>query len=244
MWDAPYMADDQPSHLQEMLARTIANSGKARDHFDTLYQQRTGKKGKPLYDIMRGESRRPQPETLTILEELLELKDGSLVRLVHGKSLAPIPPIHLAPDQPPVVGASAGETAGIIALDLSVSMGRGTLIEDFVESAPVELDLGLLRSITRTPTDKLRIVRGIGDSMEPKLFTGDMILVDTSERSLNRIDGLYWITLWGAHGLKRLRAIGPNRVRVISENPGYEPMDVDANEITIEGRAIWFARDL
>lgn len=149
-----------------------------------------------------------------------------------------------APDVPMVRSASQGETAAIIAVDLSLSMGPGTPIEDFYETDPVELDIGLLRSITRAPYHRLRMVRGIGNSMEPKFFTGDRIMVDTSERELGRIDGYYWITLWGAHGLKRLRPAGPQRVLVISENPEHDPIEVDRSDITIEGRAIWFARDL
>ena len=149
-----------------------------------------------------------------------------------------------ASDLPAIINASQGETAAIISLDLSVSMGPGTPIEDFVESEPVELDIGLLRAITRAPYHRLRIIRGIGSSMEPKFYTGDRILVDTTDRTLSRIDGYYWITLWGSHGLKKLRPAGKNRVKVISENPNDDPIEVDADDITIEGRAIWFARDL
>ena len=147
-------------------------------------------------------------------------------------------------DSPAVINESQGETAAIISLDLSLSMGAGTPIEDFVESEPLEFDIGLLRAITRSPYHRLRVVRGIGNSMEPKFYSGDRILVDTTERQLSRIDGYYWITLWGAHGLKRLRPAGPQRVLVISENKDHEPIEVDASDITIEGRAIWFARDL
>ncbi|KQX18387.1 hypothetical protein ASD17_14595 [Sphingomonas sp. Root1294] len=148
------------------------------------------------------------------------------------------------PDLPAMINASQGETAPITSLDLSLAMGPGTPIEDFVESEPVEFDIGLLRSITRAPYHRLRMVRGIGSSMEPKFYTGDRILVDTTDRTLSRIDGYYWITLYGAHGLKKLRPAGRDRVLVISENPNDTPIEVDAEDITIEGRAIWFARDL
>lgn len=150
----------------------------------------------------------------------------------------------LSPDAQSTRDASEGETTAIIALDLSASMGPGTPIEDFVEEHPVEFDIGLLRSITRTPYHRLRVIRGVGNSMEPKFYTGDRILVDTTERALSRIDGYYWITLWGAHGLKRLRPAARNQVEVISENREFDPIVVDAAELTIEGRAIWFARDL
>lgn len=173
-------------------------------------------------------------------------RTDTLRKLLHriGKSEADLYGSGKAPDLPFVRTIDAGETTPIISLDLSLSMGPGTDIEDFVESEPVEFDLSLLRAITRSPYHRLRIVRGIGNSMEPKFYTGDRILVDTTDRSLSRIDGYYWITLHGSHGLKRLRPIGGGRVRVISENDGFDPIDVDAADLTIEGRAIWVGREL
>jgi phage repressor protein C with HTH and peptisase S24 domain len=136
------------------------------------------------------------------------------------------------------------DTVEIVALDLSLSMGPGTVLEDFVESEPVKMDLGLLQSITRTPSNRLRLVKGIGDSMEPTLRTGDRIMVDINERALARINGIYWVDHLGTHGIKRLRASGQGRVMVISDNPLIENYEVAADEIRIEGRVIWFAREL
>lgn len=136
------------------------------------------------------------------------------------------------------------DTVEIVALDLSLSMGPGTLIEDFVESEPVKMDLGLLQSITRTPSNRLRLVKGIGDSMEPTLRTGDRIMVDINERALARINGIYWVDHLGTHGIKRLRSSGQGRVMVISDNPLVENYEVAADELRIEGRVIWFAREL
>jgi phage repressor protein C with HTH and peptisase S24 domain len=149
------------------------------------------------------------------------------------------------PDMTPTRSASAGDgTVEIIALDLSLSMGPGTLIEEFVEHEPVHMDAGLVRSITRTPAHRLRMVQGIGDSMEPTLRTNDQVLIDINERSLSRISGIYWIDHLGSHGLKRLRPAGPGRILIISDNPNEDNFEVDAQDLRIEGRAIWFARGL
>lgn len=129
-------------------------------------------------------------------------------------------------------------------LDLSLSMGPGTLIDDWVESEPVSFDLAFVRSITRAPTDRLRIVAGIGDSMYPTLNGGDAIMVDTTDRALARQDGIYWINLYGAAGIKRLRTVGPGRILVKSDNPAVDDQEVSAEDLRIEGRAIWFARGL
>lgn len=147
-------------------------------------------------------------------------------------------------DHQPTRSADGGQAVEIMALDLSLSMGPGTIIEDFVESEPVMFDVAMLRRITSSPFERLRVVTGIGSSHEPKFQHADQFLIDINERQLSRLDGYYWITFEGAHALKRLRPLGKGRVQIISENPSFGPMDVDAEDVRIEGRAIWFARGL
>lgn len=150
----------------------------------------------------------------------------------------------VASDFLPTRSASGGEWVEITKLDLSLSMGPGTLIDDWVEEESVLFDPGLLRTITRSPFPRLRLVTGIGDSMYPTLNWGDTILIDTTDRALARQDAIYWVSVYGASGLKRLRTIGPSRILVISDNPQVADQEVDAEDLRIEGRAIWFARAL
>ena len=149
-------------------------------------------------------------------------------------------------DHAPTRSASADD--GIIeitALDLSLSMGPGTLIDGFIEGEPVKMDIAVLRAITRSPFEVLRLVHGIGDSMEPTLRTNDWVLIDTSERMMSRLHGVYWIEYEGAHGLKRLRPAGKQRIKVISDNAeAGDTFEVTAQELRIHGRAIWFSRYL
>lgn len=145
---------------------------------------------------------------------------------------------------PRAVTVDAGEIVPIQKLDLSLSMGPGTLIDGYVEAEPVAFDLAFIRAITRTATDRLRLVTGIGDSMYPTLNWGDAIMVDTTDRALARQDAIYWINLYGAAGLKRLRTVGQGRVLVKSDNPAVDDQEVDAADLLIEGRAIWVARGL
>lgn len=138
----------------------------------------------------------------------------------------------------------ADETVHIQKLDLSLSMGPGTLIDDWVEAQPVSFDLAFIRGITRSPPDRLKLVTGIGDSMYPTLNWGDVILIDTTDRQLARQDGVYWIDLFGASGIKRLRTVGQGRVLVISDNRDVPDQEVDAADLRIQGRAIWLARGI
>lgn len=144
----------------------------------------------------------------------------------------------------PIISSYGDDVVEITSLDLSLSMGSGTLIEEFVEEMPVKFDMGLLRAITRSPFHNLRSVKGVGDSMEPTLRTNDRVLIDTSEKMLSRVHGIYWIDHLGAHGLKRLRAMDQGRVLIMSDNPSVPDYDVEADEMRIHGRAIWLMRDL
>lgn len=142
------------------------------------------------------------------------------------------------------ITTETGDVVPILKLDLSLSMGPGTLIDDYVEAEPVTFDLAFIRAITRSPSDRLRLVTGIGDSMYPTLMPGDAILIDTTDRAMARQDGIYWINVFGAAGIKRLRAVGPGRVLVKSDNPAMGDQEVDVEDLRIEGRAIWVARGL
>ena len=153
-------------------------------------------------------------------------------------------PVTSQADEPKTWRVDGGEVVQLQKLDLSLSMGPGTLIDDYVESEPVSIDLAFIRAITRSPPERLKLVSGIGDSMYPTLNWGDVIMIDTTDRGLGKQDGIYWIDLYGAAGLKRLRTVGPGRILVKSDNPTVGDQEVDAADLRIEGRAIWVARGL
>jgi len=149
------------------------------------------------------------------------------------------------PDLPRVRSASEDDgTVELIRLDLSVPMGPGTLVEDYVEHSTVKFDVGFLRSITRSSFSRLRIVDGVGDSMSPTMTGGDVIIVDTSDRALTRQDGIYWINIYGAAGLKRLRAVSPTRILIKSDNQTVDDYEIDSKDVRIEGRVVAFFRQV
>lgn len=164
---------------------------------------------------------------------------------VHPTAIISDDPAHPpAPTRPSSTAIDDGDAVPVTALDLSVSMGPGTIVEDFVESEPVYMDLKLLQIITRTPSDRLRLIKGIGDSMEPTLRTGDRILVDINDRQLARINGIYWIDHFGLHGIKRLRGSAAGKIMVMSDNQNVSDFEADAADVRIHGRVIWFGREL
>ena len=150
------------------------------------------------------------------------------------------------PDQPSRRSNRAEEVAEIVLLDLSLPMGVGAQVDDYVEEEPLSFDLGYLRSFTRTPPARLRLARGVGDSMRPTLEPADLVWIDTTQNQLVHSDRIYASSISGGAAIKRLRPVAKGqRVLVLSDNRAVlEPYEVDADEVRIWGRVIRFARDL
>ncbi|KQM65808.1 hypothetical protein ASE75_06150 [Sphingomonas sp. Leaf17] len=232
------------SPLQEYLTALVAASGRTRDSFDTELRKLLDTTGKPLWDIERGKVKRPSPRVLRAIESVFGLRGDSLVDIVHPRTRAfenDSEAGHRSdrPEQPQVRSADSGETAPVMRLDLSYSMGAGSdLDSSYVDSEAFEFDIAFLRSMTITPADRIRIVDGIGDSMQPTLHDRDLLFIDVNQTDLNAQDRIWAMWLFGLGAVKRLRAIDENRVMVISDNPDVENQIVDRSNIMIHGRVI------
>ncbi|HEX5183613.1 MAG TPA: LexA family transcriptional regulator [Allosphingosinicella sp.] len=154
-------------------------------------------------------------------------------------------PTNLVPDILPTRPVQEGEgSIPLRLLDLDLSMGDGTNIDDFVEEGTIDFDASLLRKITYSPPERIFVARGSGDSMFPTLVNGDMVVVDTLQRRLNLQHRIWAISLFGAGGIKRLQPIAQNRVEVISDNPLRDNRVVDAEDLRILGRVVWIGREV
>jgi hypothetical protein len=132
--------------------------------------------------------------------------------------------------------------AKVKSIDIRYSMGPGAIIEDYPEVREMDFDAGLLRRITPAPMERLLIAHADGDSMAPTLKGGDMVLIDTTQKTLGALGAIWAISLFGAAGIKRLQPIGETKVRVISDNPLEPAQEVDAEDLRIDGRVVWFGR--
>lgn len=227
--------------LQHAIRLAVARSGKKRDHFDRLLQEKLGTKGKLIYDIDRGKSKSP---SLATIESIASVFGLPVSFFLNGGDEVEEPRLSV-PDQLASRSLDLGEVVEIPRLDLSLPMGPGATVDDFVESEPVKFDLSYVRSFTRTPPHRLRLAGGAGDSMFPTLVPNDLVWIDTTQNQLLHADRIYAASINGGAAIKRLRPMaGGRRVLVISDNKLVEPYEVDAAEVVIWGRVIRFARDL
>lgn len=193
-------------------------------------------------DILQGMTKDIKLGTVEKLAQALGLSLGDLLPDAYGRAAARMPQ-SVESDHPPLISASAGD--GAIALrqvDLAYAMGPGSEIEDFPDEMPVLFDPGFLRALTQAAPERLYVARGDGDSMFPTMVNGDQVIIDTTQRRLHLQDRIWAVSVHGASMIKRLRTIGHNRVRIMSDNPIIPPEEVDAEDIFIAGRVVWIGR--
>lgn len=123
-----------------------------------------------------------------------------------------------------------------------VGLGAGGTGEG--DEGQVSFSRDLVERELRAPADKLLAMVAEGNSMLPEFMGGDQILVDTRRTSLAQ-PGAF--CLWDSDGhvvkfVEKVAGSDPPRVRLISANPLYEPVERLLDEVNIIGRVIWFGR--
>lgn len=223
------------SPLQQALRNAIDSAPEARDHYDRKYQQRTGKTGKPIYDIMRGGSLRPKIETLRVIAGLLGKPDDFFVEIAYPRT----------PQARTKAAAARAEDddvamVGIQHVDQSYGLGR-TFTDNPVEVDVLQFPKVWIDSITSTPPELLTWTRGRGDSMEPTIHDGDLVLLDRSQRKIGEPDALWAFAAGNTGGIKRLRIKG-DRVIILSDNPSVPEDWEPADAVSIVARVIFVGK--
>lgn len=243
---------DETTPLQRFIRAAIDLAPEKRDFYDRLMQAKLKTKGKPIYDIDRGKSRNPSLAILNEISALLHQPRELFEKAIAGEDVEPVvrrqkntESIGKHPDLPVMRDISADDgMVEIASLDLSYSMGPGTELESYIEEEPISFDPVFLRRLTRAPYHRLKLARGVGDSMQPTLLPGDVVMIDTTQTMLNMSDRVYAVALHGAAAIKRLRVAKDRQVLVISDNPAIDSYLIDAQDVVIHGRVVWFSREL
>ena len=93
------------------------------------------------------------------------------------------------------------------------------------------------------PND-MNIIRVLGDSMEPTLQSGDLVLINHSRNYIDPQGGIYALAIDGQIMLKRVQLVpSKGHARIISDNPQYETEIVPLSQLVVNGKMIWFGRE-
>lgn len=129
--------------------------------------------------------------------------------------------------------------------DSTLAAGGGSWNEGRrrLDDIPFTADF-LRKRLDRTSTKGLSMLTARGDSMEPTIASGALLLVDEDDRRV--IDGVFAFLLDGDARVKRLRKM-MDGVMLISDNPSYPPETVlgeDQAKLQIIGRVRWVGQML
>ncbi len=93
--------------------------------------------------------------------------------------------------------------------------------------------------------NQLFAMRVEGDSMEPTLMGNDMVLINKNANTIGPGGGIFGINWRKLVLVKRLQ-LNPqtNEIAIKSDNPKYDSIAVAPDEIKIEGKVIWYGREL
>lgn len=189
-----------------------------------------------VYDILRGRSENPNLEKLDRLAEVLKvdrewLRDG--IGDVEGDA-----PLIANPDDVYVAVPYA---------TVKPAMGGGATVEiEPDHGRPYHFQKSWIIHGLRADPNKLRIMHVVGDSMEPTLKDGDIVLVDMG-RAVPTPPGVFVLNDGFGLVAKRLEHIpnsDPPIVNIISDNKTYSAYERTAEEVNIVGRIRWFAREI
>jgi phage repressor protein C with HTH and peptisase S24 domain len=128
-----------------------------------------------------------------------------------------------------------------------VVSGRISAGGGLIPDTSIELRLAFRRDWIQRHGDprNMSLIRVSGDSMEPTLYSGDIVLVDHNRNYIDPQGGIYAIAIDDIIMIKRLQMIYPAmKIRIISDNPRYETFELEPDRVVINGKVIWFGREI
>jgi len=141
-------------------------------------------------------------------------------------------PTELAPD-PDVVQLDE--------IDLRYGLGA-TYVDGPIGSEKRQFSRAWLRQFTAASPEQLFWAAGDGDSMEPTIRSGEVILIDRSQITPHMGDGI-WAIAWGEVGMiKRLRPLPDGTIEIHSDNQSIRPALASDGEVHVIGRVVAIVR--
>lgn len=144
-----------------------------------------------------------------------------------------------------LLGANSGSALDLVSInEIDLAYGLGGTYSDFpIETQVLHFPRTWLESITRTPPSQLTFARGRGDSMQPTIQDGDIVLIDHSVRTVREQDAVWALTVGDVAMIKRLRVRG-EVVHILSDNDRVPSDEAHHEEINVVGRIVFIGRKI
>lgn len=140
----------------------------------------------------------------------------------------------------------SNEYALVPLYDVRAAAGHGAVIEQEQVTGTVMFKHQWIKRDLRANPSDLCLIHVDGESMDPTLQHGDMILLDRRRAEVVPRDGIYVLRVEESLLVKRLQRLPDHKVNATSDNPAYGSFTLSLNaqneDFTIIGRVIWISR--
>ncbi|PRG29274.1 XRE family transcriptional regulator [Burkholderia multivorans] len=122
-------------------------------------------------------------------------------------------------------------TVLITRVDVAFSAGKGKEAWHVEEKEPLPFQADYIRRLDAKPAN-LVAVKVKGNSMEPRLFDDDTVVVDRADRRIPAGGGVFALVYSGEMLVKRLFRLPDGTIRVVSDNKEqHAPFDVPPDKL-------------
>ncbi|CBJ38301.1 putative phage repressor [Ralstonia solanacearum CMR15] len=116
-------------------------------------------------------------------------------------------------------------------IDVELSAGNGRETWHIEEKEPLPFQADYIRRLDSKPKD-LVAAKVNGDSMEPRLFDNDTVVVDKADTRVPANGGVFALVYAGELLVKRLFRLPDGGLKVVSDNQArYEPVTVGPDQV-------------
>jgi hypothetical protein len=85
--------------------------------------------------------------------------------------------------------------------------------------------------------DQIEAINVLGDSMEPTLHEGNVVLIDRTQTHIHR-GGIFVVATLGGLFIKRLQLMADGALELISDNATYFPERIRAQDVKVLGKVV------
>ena len=139
------------------------------------------------------------------------------------------------------------EYISIPVMNAQASAGHGSLVQDESATDFMRFNKEWLRTTYYVNPSEVYIMPVDGESMEPTIRSGELILIKKINQAKKPGDGIYVVRLEGTVLVKRIQFMPQNKVKVSSDNQFYDPYELQLNDgvdFAILGRVLSCLRAL
>lgn len=184
-----------------------------------------------IRSVVRPDEKRTTPniEKAEIIANALGL---DLVFLPRGEGLPAIEPITIG----------GNEFAAIPRVEAEASAGPGAINGEAEVVGSMAFRHDWLRARGVKP-GKALLVKVTGNSMEPQIMTGDLVLLDMERTEIVNGQPYIFTDIDGETRLKRLHRLGERTLALVSDNMRDHPPELrtglDAERVKVLGQVVW-----